>query len=125
MLTDTVPGVQVSYGMIGPLVLGLAGLTLFLGRLAIKAQRQHAATGAEGMVGRRGRVRSAIDPDAPGQIDIHGEIWRATSRVPLAAGQRSASRAWTDSRCTSSRRRQPREGDTAWKRSLNPLLLLL
>jgi membrane-bound serine protease (ClpP class) len=87
MLTDTVPGVQVGYELIAPLVLGFAGLVLFLGRLAVKAHRQQSATGAEGMVGRIVRARTGIEPDAPGRIDVHGEIWRATSDVPIAAGQ--------------------------------------
>jgi membrane-bound serine protease (ClpP class) len=118
MLTDTVPGVQVSYGMIGPLVLALVGLTLFLGRLAIKAQKQHAATGAEGMVGREGRVRTDITPNAPGRVDIHGEIWRATSRVPLAPG-----RAVRVTQVNGLMLHvepldgSPREGDAAWKSS--------
>lgn len=88
MLTDTVPGVRVGYEVIAPLVLGLVGLVLFLGRLALKAHGQRATTGAEGMVGRLGHVRAPASPSAPGRIDIHGEIWRAISTVPVAVGQR-------------------------------------
>lgn len=118
MLTDTVPGVQVGYGMIAPLVLVLVGLTLFLGRLALKAQRQQAATGAEGMLGRQGSVRTEVGPDLPGHIDIHGEIWRATSSVPLAPG-----RAVRVARVNGlTLHVEPvdgstREGETAWKSS--------
>jgi membrane-bound serine protease (ClpP class) len=27
-----------------------------------------------------------LAPDSPGQIDVHGEIWRAYSREPVPAG---------------------------------------
>ncbi len=83
MLTREVPGVQVSYGVILPTVLTLAGIVLFLGRLALKAQRIQPVTGAEGLVGERGRTLSTIAPDRPGQVRVHGEIWRATSPTAL------------------------------------------
>lgn len=87
MLTDVVPGITVSLQLIVPIALGLAALFLFLGRLALKAQRQPPVTGAEALVGQAGRARTALAPDAPGHIDIHGEIWRAFARAPVAAGQ--------------------------------------
>ena len=63
MLTREVPGVRVSYGVILPTVLTLAGIVLFLGRLALKAQRIRPVTGAEGLVGEHGRTLSAIAPE--------------------------------------------------------------
>ena len=83
MLTDTVPGVQVSLGVIGPVALGFSALFLFLGRLALKALRQPPATGAEALVGRTARTRTAIGPDVPGQVNLHGEIWSAVSGAPI------------------------------------------
>ncbi len=91
MLTREIPGlpgITVSLAAVVPVVLGLAAIFLFLGRLAFKAQARPPATGAEGMVGEEGRTRTAIAPDAPGQVDVHGEIWRALSREPLLAGAR-------------------------------------
>jgi membrane-bound serine protease (ClpP class) len=88
MLTrDTVPGVQVGLGFIVPVALAVSAITLFLGRLALSAHRQPPATGIEGMIGDIGRARSDIAPDAAGQVDIHGEIWRAQSATHIAAGQ--------------------------------------
>ena len=87
MLTDTVPGVQVSYQFIVPVVVGMTAITLFLGRLALKAQRQRATTGVEGLVDERGRTRTDVSPDQPGLVTVHGEIWQAVSRAPIAAGQ--------------------------------------
>jgi membrane-bound serine protease (ClpP class) len=88
MLTrDAVPGVPVGLGFIVPMALGFSVITLFLGRLALTAQRQRPVTGVEAMVTRVGRVRDAVGPDAPGTIDIHGELWRARSASHIAAGE--------------------------------------
>jgi membrane-bound serine protease (ClpP class) len=87
MLTREVPGIRVGYGVIVPVVLSLASIVLFLGRLGLAAQRLKATTGAEGLVGERGSTLTAIGPEAPGQIRVHGEIWRATSPVPLDQGR--------------------------------------
>jgi membrane-bound serine protease (ClpP class) len=88
MVTDTVPGIRVRYELIVPVVVALAGITLFLGRLALRAQRQAPATGVEGLIGSIGQAMTAIGTDVPGQIGIHGEIWRAVSRTPVASGDR-------------------------------------
>jgi membrane-bound serine protease (ClpP class) len=88
MLTSEVPGLEVSYQFIVPLALTLAGLFLILGRLAVKAHRLRPVTGAEGLVGTVGEAITAIGPERPGQIRLHGEIWGATSPNVLAAGQR-------------------------------------
>ena len=84
MMTREVPGVSVSLGLIVPVVLSTAAIFLFLGRLALRTYQQPAA---QTLVGAMGRVRSPIEPDMPGQIDIHGEIWRATSRVAVPPGR--------------------------------------
>jgi membrane-bound serine protease (ClpP class) len=86
MLTRQVPGVSVGLGVIVPAVLAVAGIVLVLGRLALVAHRAPAVTGVEGLVGERGRTLTAIDPSAPGQVGVHGEIWRASSRQRIEAG---------------------------------------
>jgi membrane-bound serine protease (ClpP class) len=91
MLTRDIPGLPgltVSLRVVVPVVLGLAAVFLFLGRLAFASQARRPTTGVEGMVGEQGHARTAIAPDAPGQVDVHGEIWRACSREPLPAGAR-------------------------------------
>ena len=84
MMTNEVPGVSVNLGLIVPVALATAGIFLFLGRLALHAQRQKPA---QEVVGQIGRTRTALDADPPGQIDLHGEIWSATSRAPIAPGR--------------------------------------
>jgi membrane-bound serine protease (ClpP class) len=88
MLTREVPGVRVGYGVIVPAVLALAGIVLMLGRLALAAQRAPSVTGVEALVGEQGRTLTAIAPGDVGQVGVHGEIWRATSRDPIGAGTR-------------------------------------
>jgi membrane-bound serine protease (ClpP class) len=88
MLTrDAVPGVPVGLGFIVPAALAVSAITLFLGRLAVKAQRQPSVTGIDGMLGTHGRARSDIGPGTVGHVDIRGEIWRAQSTTHIAAGQ--------------------------------------
>jgi len=86
--TPGLPGVTVSLTIVIPAVLGMAAIVLFLGRLALAAQARPPSTGVEAMVGEEGRARTPVAPDAPGQVDVHGEIWRAYSREPLTAGAR-------------------------------------
>jgi membrane-bound serine protease (ClpP class) len=87
MLTrDAIPGVPVGLGFIVPVALAVSAITLFLGRLALQTHRQRSVTGVDGMIGAGGRARNDLGPDAAGQVDIHGEIWRAHSASHIAAG---------------------------------------
>lgn len=85
MVTSEVPGIRVSYGLLLPVVLAFGGIVLGLGRLAVHAHRLKTVTGAEGMIGETGRVLTPIAPDQPGQVRMHGEIWRATSHETIPA----------------------------------------
>lgn len=87
MITRDIPGIQVEYTVIVPAVLAVAGIFLFLGRLALKSQHRAPVSGAEGLIGERGQALTSVRPDAPGQVAVHGEIWRATSRSPIPAGR--------------------------------------
>jgi len=87
MLTEVVPGVRVGLGLIAAPAIGLAAIFLFLGRLALKAQRQPPATGAAALVGQIARARTPLAPGEPGHVDIHGEIWRAMTLVPVPLGR--------------------------------------
>jgi membrane-bound serine protease (ClpP class) len=86
MMTRTVPGVSVPLEFVVPVALSVAGISLFLGRLALRAQRQLPVTGAHTLIGLQGRARTPLAPGSGGQIDVRGEIWRAESTVSLHAG---------------------------------------
>ena len=87
MVTNDLPGVRVSSRFVVPVALSLAGIILFLGRLAMKSQRLKPVSGVEGLVGERGRALTPVSPDQLGQINVHGEIWRATSASLIPPGQ--------------------------------------
>jgi membrane-bound serine protease (ClpP class) len=87
MLTSEVPGVAVRLPVILATVGTFAVIFLVLGRLALTAQRRRAVTGIEGMLGTTGRAITAIDGASSGKVTTHGEIWQATAKRPVAAGQ--------------------------------------
>ena len=64
MLTRNMPDLALGPGLVLPVALGFAALFLFLGRLALVAQRRPAVTGAEGM---QGAVGVALSPIALGR----------------------------------------------------------
>lgn len=62
------------------------GIALWVYALAIKTARRQVMTGAEGMIGERGRVVRIEGRTAT--VEIHGELWSAEAAgEPLALGQ--------------------------------------
>ncbi len=88
MLTREMPDMGLSLGFVLPIALGFSAVFLFLGRLALKAQRRPAVTGVDGMRGAVGVALAAIAPGHTAPIAVHGETWQATSLQPIAAGDR-------------------------------------
>ena len=79
----------VSRGIIAGTAAGFSAIVLGIGYLAIRGRRGRASTGGEGLIGMVGEVRAAIAPGAPGQLFVHGEIWRAVSDQAIGAGSRA------------------------------------
>lgn len=74
-----------------PLVVGTALVTaaifISLVTYALRAQLRPVETGAEALIGRRGRARTALDPS--GTIHVSGELWSSvleTGSPPVVAG---------------------------------------
>jgi membrane-bound serine protease (ClpP class) len=89
MLIDSpLPELQIGLRLIVPVTLSLAGILLFLVNLAVKAQKQPAVTGVAGMIAETGSALTSIDPGGVGRVQTHGEIWTATAREHIAAGER-------------------------------------
>jgi len=87
MLFDsTAPELQLSLGVVVPVVLGFTAIAVFLVRLGLKAQRRPAVTGMEGMLSEVGEAITAVEPGTPGRVMVHGEIWRALSGDRLQPG---------------------------------------
>ncbi len=59
-------------------------ITVFLMTLALKAYKQKAVTGEEGLVGEIGVARTPLQPE--GKVFVHGELWDAVSSTRVAAG---------------------------------------
>jgi membrane-bound serine protease (ClpP class) len=82
------PELRVSLRIVVPVMVGLAGISAFLARLAFTAQRQRPAVGALTLLGSVGDAVTPIRPGERGQVKVHGEIWRAISSDPIAPGSR-------------------------------------
>ncbi|MBI3759801.1 MAG: nodulation protein NfeD [Deltaproteobacteria bacterium] len=80
---------NVSRGIIAGAAVGFSAIVLGIGYLVLHGHRGRATTGGEGMIGKVGEVREPIEAGIPGQIFVHGEIWRAVSENPIAAGTRA------------------------------------
>ena len=88
LMDSSSPEMQVSLSVVLPVVVGLAGIGIFLARLGIAAQRRQPVTGADGMIGEIGEALTSIEPGGSGRVTTHGEIWWANSSEPIAAGAR-------------------------------------
>ncbi len=83
----------VSLGVALAATLPFAGITIFLMRLVLRSRKWKPSTGTEELVGLTGVVTSPLTlasggaTFAEGMIRIHGELWRASSRVSVAKGQ--------------------------------------
>jgi membrane-bound serine protease (ClpP class) len=82
------PELRVSLRVIVPVMVGIAGISGFLARLAFIAQRQRPVGGALTLLGLVGDAVTPIRPDQLGQVKVRGEIWRAISTDPIAPGSR-------------------------------------
>ena len=68
------------------ITLPFAAITIFLMRLVILAHRNKSVTGKEGMVGEIGTALTDIQ--SQGRVQVHGEIWQASSPQPIESGNR-------------------------------------
>jgi membrane-bound serine protease (ClpP class) len=62
----------------------LGVIVVFLMGLVMKARHTRITTGAEGMIGALGVVRTPLEPE--GKVFVHGELWNARSNGALGAG---------------------------------------
>ena len=75
---DVKPAVAIALG------LGFGLITVFLVRLAVRAQRQKIRIGAAAMVGSRATALEMLQPE--GHVLVEGEIWKAISAKPAPKG---------------------------------------
>jgi membrane-bound serine protease (ClpP class) len=91
MLVDSSPGfVGVSLQALIPIALGTAAITFFLLGSIVRAHRGRVQTGAEEMLGMPAVAAEEFafsGTHYAGLIRTHGELWKAVSATPIAAGQ--------------------------------------
>jgi membrane-bound serine protease (ClpP class) len=80
------PVLRVSRPLILSAVVTTAAIFVFVMGLVVKAHRAKVTTGKEGLVGEIGFARTDIAPE--GDVNVHGEIWHASSDQPIQAGQK-------------------------------------
>jgi membrane-bound serine protease (ClpP class) len=80
------PLFKISLAVIIPAVLVTLAFFTFAVSKGILAQRRHAVTGREGLVGEVGVVHKALTPS--GKVFLHGEFWNAVARTPIPKGGR-------------------------------------
>ncbi|GKS56817.1 serine protease [Nitrospira sp.] len=78
---------QISWTVIIPVVVTAGLLSLVVVGAGVRALRRRPSTGREELIGLIGEVKTALAPD--GHVSIRGELWEATSEVPLQPGERA------------------------------------
>jgi membrane-bound serine protease (ClpP class) len=91
MLVDSPTGfLHVSLEILVPVAVATAIVTVFLVSRIVKAQRSRVQTGSEAMIGLEAVAQNefVVQDDAfAGQVQVHGEFWRALSPRKIAQGQ--------------------------------------
>jgi membrane-bound serine protease (ClpP class) len=91
MLVDSPTGfLHVSLEILVPIAVATALVTVFLISQVVKAQRSRVRTGGEALVGQQAVAQDAfteLGQQFVGQVQIHGEYWRALSPTCVAPGQ--------------------------------------
>jgi membrane-bound serine protease (ClpP class) len=84
MLVDGPPAMQIHLVTALSVSIPFALITMFLLTLAIRARRNKALTGGEGLLNEIGEARTALAP--AGKVFVHGEYWDAVSSAPVEQG---------------------------------------
>ena len=87
MLVDSpLPFLQISWKVILGATITMTVFFIIAISFALRAHRKKPSTGKEGLVGEEGLTIDYLNPT--GQIEIHGEIWKAVSDRRIKKGQR-------------------------------------
>jgi membrane-bound serine protease (ClpP class) len=87
MLIDSpLPFLQISWKIILGATITITLFFIFAIGFVLRAHRKKPSTGKEGLVDEEGITIEALNPT--GQIEIHGEIWKAISDERIKKGQR-------------------------------------
>lgn len=79
-------GVRLSWAVLLPTVVLVSGFFIAVAGLVVRTHLSKPTTGAVGLVGETGVVKTALDPH--GKVFVHGELWHAHAGAPVAVGER-------------------------------------
>ena len=91
LIDSPIPEVRIGWIAALGVALPLAGITLVLLRLVLRARGAKVMSGPEGLVGLQGAVQTPLTPE--GWVFIQGALWRARCAVAIPAGRRVRVRA--------------------------------
>jgi membrane-bound serine protease (ClpP class) len=87
MLFDQAGGrIGISWTVMVPTISLVGGFFVAVAGLVFRSRARRPMTGASGLVGETGVVKTPLTPT--GRIQVHGERWLARCRTPMTAGQR-------------------------------------
>jgi membrane-bound serine protease (ClpP class) len=86
LIRSPLTGFGVSFFVALSVTLPFALIAVFLMRLVLRSRKWKAATGKEELLGEQGIAVAGLHAGEEGMIRIHGELWRAISAQPVAAG---------------------------------------
>jgi membrane-bound serine protease (ClpP class) len=84
MLIDGPPEMRIRLVTALSVSIPFALITMFLLTLALRARRNKALTGGEGLLNEIGEARTTLAP--AGKVFVHGEYWDAVSSAPVEPG---------------------------------------
>jgi len=87
MLFDTKDlAIRVSWQVVLPTLALVSGFFVVAAGLVFRAQKSQPRTGSDGLIGEIGVVSKKFDPE--GKVFVHGELWRASTKVSLIEGEK-------------------------------------
>ena len=91
LVDGPIPEMRVNMITAVAVTIPIAFIAVFLMTLVMRTRRSPVTTGSEGMIGELGVARTAVSPE--GKVFVHGELWNATSRIPINEGTKIRVRA--------------------------------
>ena len=84
LVAAPVPELEITPAIAIAVSVGFGAITVFLVRLAVRAQRMKTRLGVEALLGSHASAMEALAPE--GHVLVEGEIWLAVASEPVAAG---------------------------------------
>jgi len=83
-----IPLLKISWSLVITASVTISLFFIFAVGMALRAQKRKITTGQEGLIGEQGKVVNEIPSGHTGLVEVHGEIWHASSKQALTAGEK-------------------------------------